>query len=188
MADTSAAGDAGADAATGDVDDDAYGGVLGAIPYAFRRSESRLLRSYVVVGGLLSSLVALGFVIGVVVLMSSQNTGGVGGGTFTFSRAFFILVGSLVVAPLLGPILLSARRHRRTGSSAGHDRALAATGYLFALSIYLTLVISAPAGFREEPAGLLAPVVSALYGLPAWAAVVPPLAACGLMVLVHRRL
>jgi uncharacterized membrane protein YuzA (DUF378 family) len=161
-----------------------YGGLFGAYPYAFRQSDSRLFRSYVVVGGLLAGLVVLFFLTALVTLIA--NTVGTAGGTFTFVRAFYIVVGLAVVAPLAAPVLLVARRHRRAGSDATYDGALAASGYLFVLALYLALVVSAPPGAREPAAGPLAPVIEFLYGLPPAAGAVPPLVAVGLGYLLHR--
>ncbi|MFB6269353.1 MAG: hypothetical protein ABEH83_05380, partial [Halobacterium sp.] len=59
-----------------------------------------------------------------------------------------------------------------------------AAGYLFVGSVYLALVVSTPAEYREAGAG---PVVDFLYSLPAAAAVVPPLAAGAAVYLAHRR-
>lgn len=163
----------------------AYGGILGAYPYAFRRSESRLFRSYAVLGGLLAAAVTLVF--GSALIQLVARTVGTAGGTFTFVRSFLIVVGLLAVVPLLAPVLLVARRHRRGGSSRTYDRVLAASGYLFAFSLYLMLVITAPPALRSEPSGSIAPVIEALYGLPRMAGVVPPLLAVALGYLLHRR-
>jgi len=163
----------------------AYGGVPGAVPYAFRRSESRLFMSYAVVGG----LVALGIVVffGMALVVAVSETLGAAGGTFTFSRAFVLFVGLLVVGPVLAPILLVARRHRRGGSTRAYDRALAASGYLFVPALYLLLVITAPPDLREPAPAALAAVVEWLYALPPVAGVVPPLVAAAVTYLVHRR-
>lgn len=166
-------------------DEDAYGGLFGAFPYAFRRSESRLFRSYVVVGGLFAALLVFAF--GAAVVVAVADTLGAVGGTFTFSRSFVLFVGFLVVVPILAPVLLVARRHRRAGSTRRYDRALAASGYLFIPALYLLLVISAPPEFREQPAGAVAPLVEFLYGLPPAAGIVPPLVAAATTYLVHRR-
>jgi uncharacterized membrane protein YuzA (DUF378 family) len=161
-----------------------YDGVLGAFPYAFRTSDSRLFRSYAVLGGLATALVVLVFGSALVTLIA--NTLGTVGGTFTFVRAFYITVGLAIVAPLLAPVLLVARRHRRTGSTGDYDGALGAAGYLFLLSLYLALVISAPPGARSEPPAVLAPAVETLYALPPVAALAPPLLAIGFGYLLHR--
>lgn len=166
-------------------DGEPYSGVLGAFPYAFRASGSRLFRSYVVLGGLLALLVAVLFGVALVVLIA--RTAGVGGGTFTFARAFFVTVGFAVVAPLVAPVLLVARRHRRTGSDPRYDAALAATGYLFVGSLYLAVVVSTPATQQEPVTGPLAPVVDALYGLPRLASVPILVGATALVALAHWR-
>jgi hypothetical protein len=175
-------------------DDDAYGGVFGAFPYAFRRSDSRLFRVYVLVGGLLAALLTLVF--GFALVVQVANTLGGPGGTFTFSRTLFILVGLLVVAPLLAPVLFVARHHRRGRDDTRYDRMLAATGFLFLVSLYLGLVASIPAEFvldgetvtRPPPSGLLAPLQEALYALPSVAAPALPVAGMVLIYLTHRRL
>jgi hypothetical protein len=177
-----AAGDA--DRPAVESDDDAYGGLLGAFPYAFRASDSWLFKLYVAVGGLLAALVALLFALSLVVLIG--ETVGVGAGSFSFSRAFVVVLMLLVVGPLVAPTLAVARRHRRTGSSVAYDRALAATGYGFLLASYLGLVISTPAQQQAPTTGAFGPLLAWLYGLPRLAGFVPPLLVVGAMVLLHR--
>lgn len=162
----------------------AYGGYLGAFPYAARSSSSWLFRSYVVVAGLLVTLVTVVVAASVVKLVG--ETAAVRGGRFTLSRALFVLVGLFAVAPLSAPVLLVARRHRRRGSGPAYDRAMALSGYLFALSLYLGLVASVPPAQQETPSGAVAPVVTALYDLPAVAGLVFPLAGALGVVAVHR--
>ena len=164
--------------------DGTYGGVFGAFPYAFRASESRLFRSYVVVGGLVAALATVLFAGSVVTILA--NTFRTTGGTFTFSRAFVVVVALAIVGPILAPVLLVARRHRRGGSGVAYDRALAAGGFGFLLSIYVALVISAPPGAREEPPALIAPVVEVLYDLPQIAGLVPLLVGVAVMYGLHR--
>ncbi len=174
--------------------DDGYSGVFGAFPYAFRRSDSRLFRSYVLVGGLLAAALALFFTFAVVVSIAS--TLGTGEGTITFVRSIFVFLGLLVVAPVVAPVLFVARRHRRTGSDGRYDAGLALAGYCFVVATYAGLVASMPASFeldgepvtRPEPSGLSAPVVEILYGIPellSWT--IPFAAAIGIYV-AHRRL
>ncbi len=185
-ADGTADGASGADADYGATDDgDAYGGVLGAMPYAVRASDSWLFRAYAVVGALLALVVALLFSLGVVVLLG--ETSGVAGGSFTFSRAFFVFVGFLVVVPLVAPLLFVARRHRRGGGDARYDATLGALGFGFVASLYVALVTSVPAELQQPADGPLAPVVDALYAIPAPAGLVPPTAVALVMWLVARR-
>ncbi|SFG59806.1 hypothetical protein SAMN04488063_2536 [Halopelagius inordinatus] len=172
---------------------DGYNGVFGAFPYAFRSSRSLLFKSYVLVSAAAVSLVSLLVVIGVVVLVG--NTAAVQGGSLTLSRAFYIVVGLLVVLPAIAPTLVVARRHRRDIESRdGYETALAVAGFLFLLSLYLGLVASMPETFvldgetvtRPAPAGVFAPVVAALYAIPPAFSWVVPLAGALLVGAVHR--
>lgn len=170
---------------SGDEQEPGYGGVLGTYPYAFRQSRSRLFRSYVVVGGVVTLLVAVMFLFAVVGAIA--ETTGARGGTFTFARAFVLVVGFVVVFPLMAPVLLVARRHRRTASTLVYDRALGASGYLFLAALYLGLLPTTPPELRGQPPAWLAPVVEGLYGLPPAAGALPPLLAVGVGYLLHRR-
>ena len=183
-ADGGVATSAGESDGSGEGDGSSYGGVFGAYPYAFRQSDSRLFRSYVVLGGLVTAFVVLFFITALVTLVA--NTVGTVGGTFTFVRAFYIVVGLAVVAPLAAPVLLVARRHRRVGGKDDYDGAVAAGGYLFLFSLYLALVISAPPGARSDPPAAIAPLVEVLYGLAPAAGAVPPLVTVVLGYLLHR--
>ena len=160
-----------------------YNGLPGAFPYAVRASDSWLFKGYVVVALLLSVAIGLVFTFGLIGVLAGSV--GARGGTFTFSRTFFLFVGLLVVAPLLAPVLLVARRHRRSVSTVAYDRGLAISALVFVASLYVGLVISAPAGLRDPTSN---PVVLALYSLPRLAGLAPPLIAVGLMYLVHRML
>jgi len=181
MSDDGTVGTTGGDGTAGND----YGGVLGTYPYAFRQSRSRLFRSYVVVGGLVTALVAALFALAVVGVVATTSGGG--GGTFTFVRSFVILVGFLVVFPLMAPVILVARRHRRAGSTVAYDRALAAAGYLFLASLYVGVLPTTPPELRGDPPAALAAVVGTLYGLPPAAGAVPPLLAVAAGYLLHRR-
>lgn len=176
----------GEDGRTAGADGGAYGGAVGAFPYAFRASDSWLFRTYAAAGGLLAAAVVVVFALALVSLLG--RTQGATGGTFTFSRAFFLVLLVLVLGPVVAPVLLVARRHRRTGSTAAYDRGLAAAGYAFALALYLGLVVSAPADLTDPAGGPLGPVVGLLYALPRAAGVVPPLVAAALVYAVHRAL
>lgn len=164
--------------------------LLGAFRHAFADTDSALLRSYVVVSALLGALVGVLVVLALPVWI--LNT--VGGSVLaTFSRAFLLVGGVILLVALVVPVVVAGRRHARAAANAGArettsaraDDLLALSGYLFVLSLYLSLLISAPPGQRETPPALLAPVVEFLYGLPAVLAVAPPLLAMALMGLVH---
>ncbi|GGN91835.1 hypothetical protein [Haloarcula pellucida] len=160
-----------------------YDGLPGAFVYAVRTSESWLFKGYVLLALLLTVAIALVFVFGLISILAQTST--VRGGTFTFSRSFFLFVGLLVVAPLLAPVLLVARRHRRSVSSVTYDRGLALSALLFVASLYVGLVVSVPPQL-QEPTG--SSIVTALYELPQIAGLVPPLVAVGVMYAVHRLL
>ena len=171
---------------SGEGSDGDYGGLFGAFPYAFRNSGSTLFRVYVVAGGLLAGLVAVLFGLGTIVSIAN-STGLATGGTSSFVRTFVLIVGFLPVLPLVAPVLLVARHHRRVGDSPAYDRALAATGFAVAIALYLMLVVSIPPAQQEPVSGLLGPVVAALYALPAALAFLPPIVASGLVWFAHRR-
>ncbi|QAU13937.1 hypothetical protein EKH57_15110 [Halorubrum sp. BOL3-1] len=163
---------------------DSYGGVFGAIPYAFRATESRTMRAYAAIGALAAGFVTL--VIGLALVVWMGETASVQSGTFLFSRSLYVVAGLAMVGPLLAPILFVARRHRRGDAvAAGYDRWMGVAGFAFLLSIYLALVVTAPAGLRD-PSGSV--VVEALYALPRPAGVVPPITAALAVFAAHFRL
>jgi hypothetical protein len=164
--------------------DDTYGGPLGAFPYAIRESDSWLFRSYGLVGGLAALFVAVFFAVGVLNVIA--DTSGAGGGTFTLVRAFVILVALAAVGPLLAPVLLAARRHRHGAGDRRYDLLLALAGYGFLGSLYLGLLVSAPAGLRSTPGGPLGSAVGVLYGLPRAAGLAFPLLGALGIWLAHR--
>lgn len=167
-------------------DGEAYGGALGAFPYAVRTSDSWAFRIYAVV----AALVGLGTVflfllslVGVVASTANQSA------SVTLVRGFILLVMLGVVVPTVAPVLLVARRHRLELPAHPHyDAALATTGVGFLASLYVGLVVSTPPGAQQSVAGPLAPVVETLYALPAPAGAVPPLAAAAGIWLAHRTL
>lgn len=164
---------------------DSYRGVPGAIPYALFASRSWLFRIYVLVGTAAAALIAVVTALALVVEMGNTEeltTGGLA----SFTRTLFVLVGFLAVGPLLAPTLLVARRHRREEPAhERYDAALGLAGFGFLASIYLALLISAPADLREPTTSA---VVGALYAAPSALAIVPPLVAAIVIAGVHRRL
>jgi len=166
-------------------DDSTYKGILTAFPYALRTSESRVFKSYAAVSGVFAALIVVLFAFALVTLLG--GTAGSPGGSFTFSRAFFIFLMFLVIAPLVTPVLLVARRHRRTDSTVEYDRSLAVAGYGFLAALYLGLVISTPPDLQESTGGPLGAGLEFLYGLPTLAAAVPPAVAVATIYLAHRR-
>lgn len=176
----------GADGAssTEESDQTTYSGLLTAIPYAFRASRSRLFRGYAIVGMLAAILVTVLMALALVTVIGA--TASAAGGSLTLSRAFYVVVGLFVVGPMLAPILLVARRHRRKGSTVRYDAALGLAGFVFFGALYLGLLISVPSGQQQAVSGVLAPLVRWLYTLPQLAGLAPPVLAGGLIWVAHR--
>lgn len=173
---------------------DGYRGVFGAFPYAFRRSDSWVFRSYVLVGGFAAALLAFGFALSLIGVFGA--TAGLRGGSLTLSRSFVVVVGLFAVAPLVAPVLLVARAHRRDErDSPKYDPLLALGGYLFLLSLYLMAIAAMPESFvldgetvtRPPPSGLFEPVVATLYAIPSLAALLIPLFPAAFIAFVHRK-
>ena len=163
-----------------------YRGLPGAFPYAFRASESRLFRSYAVVSGLLGIGIAVVFTLALVVWIAGTIDESA---LVTLVRSFLVLIGALVLIPLFAPVLFVARRHRRgTSVDERYDTALASAGYLFVLSLYVGVVISMPPEEQQSVSGSLAPFVDALYALPQFFGLLPPIVATALIFWLHRRL
>ncbi|WP_209019574.1 hypothetical protein [Halorussus marinus] len=163
--------------------DDSRSLIRGSFRTAFAETDSRLLQSYAVVAALLSALLATFVVLALPVWIFAT----VGGSEFaTFSRAFLIVGGALLLAVLIGPVLSTARKHRRGTASARADLLAALAGYLFVASLYVSLLISAPPDAREAPPALLAPAVEFLYALPAVYALAPPALGIAAILAVHR--
>jgi hypothetical protein len=158
--------------------------VFGAIPYAIRTTDSWTMRLYGVIGALTAGLIATVVTLALVVWMA--ETAEVQSGTFLFSRSLYVVAGFAAVAPLLAPLLFVARRHRRGDPvKPGYDRNLAYGGFAFLVSLYLGMVISAPAELRDPAESV---VVNALYALPQPVGVVPPIAAAIVVFWTHYRL
>jgi hypothetical protein len=163
---------------------DSYRGVFGAIPYAFRATESWTMRAYAALGALAAGFVALVVTLALVVWMG--ETVSAQGGTFLFSRSLYVVAGLAAVGPLLAPILFVARRHRRGDRvAATYDRWMGVAGFLFLLSLYLGMIISAPEGLRDASDSV---IVNALYALPQIAGFAPPVAAGLAVFATHFRL
>lgn len=163
-----------------------YKGLLGSFRYSYGESDSFVYRAYVVVSALLSALLAILFALALIGVIAATLGASE---SITLVRSFFVLIGLLVIAPILAPVLLVARRHRkRLGSGRSYDTALAIGGYLFIGALYLGLLISVPPALQETTAGRLGVIVDLLYGLPSALGIVPPVLAVLAIVALHRRL
>ncbi|WP_336364395.1 hypothetical protein [Halalkalicoccus salilacus] len=168
-----------------DAEERSYKGLLGSFRYSFGASESYLYKGYVLVSAALGIALTLLFtfaLIGVIAATLGASE------TITLVRSFFVLVALLVIAPIIAPVLLVARRHRkRLGAGTTYDAALAIGGYLFIGALYLGLAISVPPEHRESTTGALGAVVETLYGLPEALGLLPPVLAIVAIVLLHHR-
>jgi len=163
---------------------DGYRGLFGAFPYAFRHGDSLLFRAYVLVGALGAVFIGGLFTLSLVVWIG--ETASSPGGSLTLSRTFIAVMGLFAAGPLLAPVLLVARKHRKGLSyHPQYDTLMALLGVGFLGSIYVAAIISMPESFQEQPAGLLAPIVNLLYALPQLAGLAPPVVMMGVMALGH---
>lgn len=172
---------------TESADETSYEGLLGAFPYAFRRSNSLTFKAYTLIGTLLAVVLSIVFVLAVVALIGDTVDAAGSSGSVSLLRSFFILAGLLVLMPILAPILFVARRHRRDiGDDVEYDRRLATTGFVFLASMYVGLIISTPTDLQSDTDGVLGPTLETLYALPTAVAFVPPIVAIVLIVGTHR--
>ena len=155
---------------------EAYGGLVGAYGYALRRSRSWLLRSYVVASAASSLFIGLLLVLAVISWAASPVAFG--------ERAFLAVIGILLVVPLVAPVLVVARRHRRGRDDVAGDRWLSVAGYGFLASIVLALYVTDPA--THAATGPVAPVVAWLDGLPDAYGLLPPVVAAAAIVAATR--
>jgi len=157
--------------------------VFGSFRRAFGETDSYLLRSYAVVGAVFAALLAVLLVLALPVWIF--NTAGQSE-LATFSRAFLVVGGVLLLVGLAAPVVAADRRRGAGTASRRTDALLAASGYLFVASLYVSLLVSAPPGQRGTPPAPIAPAVEFLYALPAVYAVAPPLIAGALIPVVYR--
>lgn len=155
---------------------EAYGGLVGAYGYALRSSRSWLLRTYVVASAAVALYLAVLLALAVVTWAAAPIAFG--------ERAFLGVIGILLVVPLVAPVLVAARRHRRGGGDAGADRWLGLAGYGFVASVVLALYVTDPS--THAVAGPLGPVAAWLDALPDGVGLAAPVAATAGMVAVAR--
>jgi len=167
-------------------DDDAYGGALGAFPYAARTSDSWTFRAYAVVAALAAAAAVVLFTLSLVGIVASTAFQSA---SVTLVRAFVLVVLLGVLVPTVAPVLLVARRHRLGRAvDPRYDAALAAAGFLFLGSLYVGLLASVPPDLQQPATGPLAPAVGALYALPQLAGPAPPVLAAALVAALHHLL
>jgi len=171
---------------------DDYRGVFGAFPYAFRHGDSLVFKLYLVFGTLAAAFVGLLFTFSLVVWIA--ETAGSPGGSLTLSRTFIVVVGLFAAGPLIAPVLLVARKHRKgLAYHPRYDTIIALSGVVFLVSLYVAAIISMPESFeldgetvdRPPASGVFGPIVAVLYALPQIGAIAPPTIALAVMGVVH---
>jgi len=156
--------------------------VVGAVKYAVVEGESRLFRGYAAIGSLLALFVAIAFVLALPVWVVEISDSG-GGPLQRIGLGLLWLVGLAVIATMLVPMLFVVRRHR--DGRPERQFAFGLAGFLYVLTVYLALVVSAPEDLRDSPQGALAPVLEALYGLPRLSALLFPVVGTLLVLAVE---
>lgn len=144
-----------------------YGGLLGGLVFAFRRSDSYLLRLYELVCVLVGGFVSLLLILGMVTWLATPAPIG--------QRALLGVLAIVLLGPLFAPVLLVARRHRWGVGRRRSDALLGLAGLGFVLGVYLALFISDPNAHTVT--GPLAPAIDAIDGLPRSYWVLPPVLA-----------
>lgn len=143
-----------------------YRGLLGAYPFGFRQSSSRVFRSYVLVSAIVGIYAVLLLLFGTISWIANPGLRG--------ETAFLVVLGVLVLAPLVGPVLVVARRHRLEIARPGADRAVGLGGYAFLAGLYAGLLISDPS--THTASGVLGTALSVVDDVPDLYGLLPPAA------------
>lgn len=133
-----------------------YRGLVGAIRSAIRRSDSLLFRTYTVASVLVGGFATVLLVLGVVSWLATPAPIG--------QRALLGVIALLLLVPLLAPVLVVARRHRRGVGDRRADAVVGLAGFGFVLSVYLALLISDPN--PHAVTGPLGPAIAAIDAVP----------------------
>jgi len=182
-ADTADGGTVDADAPNDDGRSASYSALRRALGQSRRESSSLTLRTYVWV----SALVGLLLVVTVLLALPVWIAETVGHSALNkIARGVLPVVVLGLLVPLFAPAVYVARNHRRGTATRRGDAALGLAGYLYVFSIYLALVVSAPAEFRSEPSGVLAPAIELAYSLPALYSLAVPILGALVIAAVQR--
>lgn len=133
-----------------------YRGLVGAIRSAIRRSDSFLFRAYALASVLVGGFATVLLVLGVVSWLATPAPIG--------QRALLGVIALLLLVPLLAPVLVVARRHRRGVGDRRADAIVGLAGFGFVLAVYLALLISDPN--PHAVTGSLGPAVAAIDAVP----------------------
>lgn len=158
-------------------EDGTYGGLFGAFPYAFRKSESLLFRTYVLASAISGLYIAILLVLGIVVWIADPLLVG--------DKALLGVVGILVLGPLVAPVLVIARRYRLGIERPEADWLFGLVGYAFFGALYTGILITDPA---DHDAGWpLGSVFTVLDDIPDVVGLLPPIIGALAIYAVIRR-
>lgn len=128
---------------------DDYSGILTAYPYAAKTTASWFFRAYVLVSAFVTLFVTIIFVTGLVELIAA--TARVPGGSVTLTRTFYVVVLLFVILPMVAPVLFVAYRHRREAAvSTRYDQAMAASGFIYLVAVYVGVVSTTPPELQQD--------------------------------------
>lgn len=154
--------------------------VAGAVRHGLLGADAWAFRTYAAAG----TLVAVFTATLVLLALPRWAAATAGGGPLErVALGFLALIGLVLVATVLLPLLLVDRRRR--GGRPQHQVAFGVAGWGYVLSLYCMLLASAPPGLRSEPDGSLAPAVEVVYGLPRAAGVAFPIVALVVVLAVE---
>lgn len=156
--------------------------VVGALRWAVVDGDSWLFRSYAVVAGLLGVFVGTMFVLALPVWVIEAG----GSALQRIGLGLLWLIGLALLAVLVLPMLLAARRRER--GRPERQVAFGIAGYAYVGSLYLALLASAPPDLRDPARGPFAPVLEALYAMPAVSGAIFPIAGVVAILLVEYAL
>lgn len=157
--------------------------LLAAVRSCIRRDRSYVLRTYAIVG-LLVSLFALALLL--LALPTWIAQAGQTSATLMLAQGLLFLGGIGVIAAVMAPLLLAHRRLPTAGENGRLEMVYGGLGYVLILAVYTSFIISAPSDELGESPSLLEPIVSSLNALDPLLAVVPPLAVLLLLLYVDR--
>lgn len=160
-----------------------HSAILSGVYSSLQGGRSWVLRTYAIVGLV---LIILSTVLIVLALPTwvAQTEGTTA--TLALGQALLVLAGLAVITAFFLPLYLATRRLPDPGEDIKGERLYGGFGYAIVLSIYLSLLISAPADARGEPPASIAPVIEGIYALDPIFALVPPVLVVVGLLLVDR--
>lgn len=159
--------------------------VIAAVRSCWGRDRSAILRSYTIVG-VLVTLFSLSLLVLALPTWIAQTTGT--SATLMLAQGLLFLLGLGVVAAVLAPILLAHRRFPTPGEHWRFESLYGGLGYLEIIALYMAMIISAPPDTLGDVPTLLEPVVEALNALDPVLSIVPPVGVLALLYYLDYRI